>query len=213
MQNTYTAGIADLSHHNEQVDFSVAKAAGLKAVIHKATQSTNFIDPMYQTRYDEASKLGLLFGAYHFGTAGAPEAQMVFFLKNMMQQGPVLPVLDFEPNPDKAEGTMSIAEAEVFVETFQQKTGRYPGLYGGYWLIDKLRDYTGTLLQQCWLWQAYYREPLEIPAVFQTWHLWQYIDGTTGPTPHAMAGIGSCDLDRFNGDEAALKHFWREHAW
>lgn len=38
---------------------------------------------------------------------------------------------------------------------------------------------------------------------------WQYTDGTSGPQPHTVAGIGNCDPDKFNGAEDQLRALWQ----
>ena len=55
--------IVDLSHHNGNVDLAQAQAAGIVGVIHKATQGTAHVDPMYQVNRAKAQDAGLLWGA------------------------------------------------------------------------------------------------------------------------------------------------------
>jgi lysozyme len=59
--------VADISHHNGNVDLNAAKVAGIVGVIHKATQGTAMMDNMYQQNRQKAQTAGLLWGAYHFG--------------------------------------------------------------------------------------------------------------------------------------------------
>jgi len=61
------ATIVDLSHHNGVVDLTQARQAGILGIIQKATQSATFVDPTFQTNFDQARNAGLLLGAYHFG--------------------------------------------------------------------------------------------------------------------------------------------------
>jgi len=51
--------VVDLAHHNGSVDLSAAKANGIVGVIHKATQGTSYIDPMYENNRTKASNAGL----------------------------------------------------------------------------------------------------------------------------------------------------------
>ena len=61
--------IIDLSHHNQNLDFSQIKDPGaILGIIHKATQGTNYVDPTYETHRALALGQGLLWGAYCFGT-------------------------------------------------------------------------------------------------------------------------------------------------
>src|SRR5690348_7505988 len=105
--------VVDISHHNGNVNLQLAAAAGIIGVIHKATQGTTGVDPMYQTNRTNAANAGLLWGAYHFGTAGDGAGQAQHFLDVVGSFDNTLLVLDFEPNPSGP--TMSLADARAFV--------------------------------------------------------------------------------------------------
>ena len=121
--------VIDLSHHNTVTSFQDVKADGISGIIHKATEGTTFVDKEYNSRAVKAKSAGLFWGAYHFGTQGDPNGQADHFL-SIVNPGPTdLLVLDFEPNP--REGTMTLAEAEAFVQRINEKIGRFPGLYSG----------------------------------------------------------------------------------
>jgi lysozyme len=199
--------VIDLSHHNTITSFSEARAAGILAVIHKATEGTSFVDARYAERRAQAVAAGLLWGAYHFGIKGTIDAQVGHFLDTVGPTDDLL-VLDFEPNP--REGTMTRSEAEAFVVAVQQQTGRAPVLYSGQaFLKERLGNDVETPLAVCPLWIARYspNRP-ELPKAFSDFALWQYTDGSGGPQPHQVPGIGRCDRDKFNGDEAALRDLW-----
>jgi len=60
--------VVDLSHHNQNLDFSQMKTAGnILGIIHKATQRVKYVDPTYQPHSTAALKVNLWWGAYHFG--------------------------------------------------------------------------------------------------------------------------------------------------
>jgi lysozyme len=202
--------IVDISHHNTISSFASVKADGIAGVIHKGTQGAGYFDPTFIGHRTQAKAAGLLFGAYHFGTAGDPIVQADFFLSKV---GPDdLLALDFEPNPQGQ--SMSLHEAEQFVHHIRQVTGRYPGLYSGHSIKEALAaagitSAAQTELSNCWLWIAQYGpvKPL-IPKIWPQWTLWQYTDGGAGSPPHAVKGIGLCDRDQFNGTLAQLQQFW-----
>jgi lysozyme len=61
----------DLSHHQGQpIDFAKVKAAGIVAVMHKATEGNYMRDAFYQVRRDAGERRRVLWGAYHFGAEG-----------------------------------------------------------------------------------------------------------------------------------------------
>lgn len=200
--------VIDLSHHNTVTSFQDVKEDGILGIIHKATEGKAYVDKEYDSRAVKARSVGLLWGAYHFGTQGDPNGQADHFLRIVNPGHGDLLVLDFEPNP--REGTMSLAEAEAFVQRIKHQTGRFPGLYSGQaFLKEQLGNCTDTILKNCFLWIARYSAKLpEVPAAFGTFALWQYTDGNAGPQPHNVRGIGSCDRDKFNGDETNLRNFW-----
>jgi lysozyme len=201
--------IVDLSHHNTVSDFAQVRDAGIVAVIHKATEGTTGVDATYDERKVKAKAAGLLWGAYHFGGRGDVDGQVDHFLDTANPAAGDLLVLDFEPN--KFEGTMSLAEAEAFVVAFEKRTGQAPVLYSGQaFLLEQLGDTVKTPLADCPLWIARYSAKLPvIPQAFRDFAIWQYTDGNSGPQPHQVSGIDRCDRDKFNGDdEEALRMFW-----
>jgi len=198
--------VVDISHHNGNVNLQLAKADGIIGVIHKATQGTTIVDPMYQTNRTQAENEGLLWGAYHFGTGGDGAAQAQFFLRVVGTFENTLLVLDFEQNTGGA--SMTLEEARAFVTEVNQVTGRYPGFYSGSYIKQLLASAKDPVLAQCWLWLPEYGPTPVVPANWPTWTMWQYTDGNYGPQPHSVNGIGNCDRDKFNGTEAQLKSWW-----
>lgn len=197
--------VIDLSHHNTVTSFQQIRDAGILGIIHKATQGTQFVDGEYDDCRNGALRAGLLFGSYHFGTDGDPEEQADHYLD--IAEKSDLMVLDFEPN---GQGTMSLAQAETFVRRIKDKTGRFPGLYAGEFFINQqLVNNTTTVLKECFLWIAKYSETRpNVPPAFPLFTLWQYTDGSAGPQPHRVPGVGRCDRDKFNGDEAGLRRLF-----
>lgn len=205
--------VFDISHLNDspKPDFATAKANGMMAVFHKATQYTDFTDDTYASRRIEATNAGLLWGAYHFGAGGDGVAQANFFLEKAQPDGQTLLVLDFERSTTGSETTMSVAEARDFVNQIYAKTGKYPGIYGGSTLKDDLQAAADPTLSKCWLWIAQYGETVHLPNGWDTYTFWQYTDGTRGPGPVPVDGIGHCDRDLFQGNEETLNAFWQLH--
>ena len=206
MLNTLNA-VVDISHHNGNINLQLAKADGIIGVIHKATQGTTGIDPMYETNRTRAANAGLFWGAYHFGTGGDGAAQAQHFLAVVGNSDNTLLVLDFEQNPGGA--SMGLADARAFVTEVQQATGRFPGFYSGSYIKQLLGSGKDPVLAQCWLWLPEYGPTPVVPANWPTWTMWQYTDGNLGPQPHAVNGIGNCDRDQFNGTEDQLRMLWQ----
>lgn len=198
--------VVDLSHHNASVDFGQLAAAGIAGVLHKASQGADYVDPLYATRQPLARQAGLSWGAYHFGDGSDAATQAAHFLASARPAPGDLLALDVEAN--SAGSSMSLAQAEQFVQYLFQHTGRWPGIYGGAYLKNLLGSSTTSLLGNCWLWISEYAAQPVIPPLWPQWRLWQYTDGNAGPGPHAVAGVGACDRDQFNGDLAGLRQLW-----
>jgi lysozyme len=200
--------VIDLSHHNSVSSFEDVKNDGIVGVIHKATQGTGFVDSRYDSRKARALAAGLLWGAFHFGVGGNIPGQVDHFL-NVVSPGKAdLLVLDFEPNTQGK--TMTLAEAEQFVQLVKDRTGRFPGLYSGESFIrTKVGGNTATVLKNCFLWVAKFSANLPVvPAAWKTFTFWQYTDGNSGLQPHQVNGVGRCDRDKFNGTAENLPKLW-----
>lgn len=199
-------GVVDISHHNGNVNLVNAAADGIAGALQKATQGQQGLDPTYARNRGRAASAGLLWGAYHFGTGSDGIRQAENFLNTVRDPKGVLLVLDFEPNPTGP--SMSLEEARAFVTHIRDKAGRFPGFYSGHYIKQLLGTGSDPILAQCWFWLAQYGPTPVVPPNWPSWTLWQYTDGAFGPPPHSVRGIGRCDRDMYNGDEAGLRGFW-----
>ena len=198
--------VIDISHNNGNVDLARAKEDGIVGVIQKATQGQSFVDPTYEVNRRKAADAGLLWGAYHFGVGGDGVEQAEHFLKVAGGDPKTLLVLDFESNPTGP--SMDLEEAKAFVTHINERTGRFPGFYSGHDIKRLLGGNRDPILSQCWLWLAQYGPTPVVPRNWETWTMWQYTDGAYGSEPHQVSGVGRCDRDKFNGDEAQLRRLW-----
>jgi hypothetical protein len=116
-------------------ELAAAKAAGMKALLHKATQGKDWRDPKFASAMAAAQDLGLLRGAYHFASNSADGAvQADWFMERVALAvgtvaNDVLLALDWENNPDTTSGVMSVENARRFVERVHTVTGRWPLVY------------------------------------------------------------------------------------
>ncbi len=222
--------VIDISHNVTVSDFSaVRRSSNILGVIHKSSEGGDWIDPSYALRRPQAEAAGLLWGAYHFGTRQYTGArQAATFLAAARPRPDTLIALDFEANDPNPRNTMTLAQAEQFVHTVQQATGRLPLLYtradwanGAHSRRSKigLGQPIGSqsILARCELWLADYREEPELPLAWASrgWRLWQYAGDDTedkaayGTVPRSVAGVSHSDRNIFAGDARALYRFWR----
>ncbi|SEK02541.1 glycoside hydrolase family 25 protein [Paraburkholderia diazotrophica] len=206
--------IVDL-HHDRPFDAAKAKADGIAAVIHKASEGATFKDDQYKTRREAARKAGLLWGAYHF-SSGRPVADQVRNFLEAVEWGAAgvdntgtLLCLDFEPSTSGPD--MTLDQAHEFVTAIKNKSGRWPMIYGANMLRDAVQSHgADPILKNCPLWYARYRDqPIGIPV--DTWPkftLWQYTDGKAGPLPQEVNGMGHTDRNCFAGSLNGLTESW-----
>lgn len=198
--------VVDLSHHNANPDFAKAAQSGILGVIYKASQGQSGVDTTFKGAETKARAAGLMWGAYHFGTGSDGVKQAQNFLRQINDPAKTLMVLDFEPNPTGP--SMTLDEARAFITHVHSETGQYPGFYSGHYIKQLLGNASDPLLAQCWFWLAQYGPTAVVPKCWPTWTMWQYTDGMINPDPQGVPGIGKCDRDRFNGDEAGLRRLW-----
>ncbi len=106
--------------------------------------------------------------------------------------------------------SITLQQARDLVTEIHNQTGRWPLVYGGGdYLAGLLHGGSDAVLAGCPLWWAQYNTAPHWPtSTWNTYALWQYTDGTHGPGPHAVPGIGPCDRDIFNGSLDELEAFW-----
>jgi lysozyme len=220
--------VIDISRFVTVTDFRAVRQSNILGVIHKATEGGDYVDPLCAARRPQAEAAGLLWGAYHFGTrqyTGARQAQT--FLAAARPRPDTLIALDFEANDPNPRNTMTLAQAEAFVQAVYQSTGRLPLVYTHPTWADGAPSGRGrvrlsgpissnSILAQCDLWLADYREEPQLPSAWAAkgWRLWQYAgneteaDSAYGSVPRAVAGVSHCDRNLFAGDTTALYKFW-----
>lgn len=195
--------VIDLSHWQAPVDFAQAKAAGIAAVILKATQGSHWIDVTFAQRLVAATAAGLLVGAYHFLDDSSPALQVENFL-SVAESCPLL-ALDAEANG--IGGTVTIAQAAEAAARLHMATAKAPLVYvSRYGPDNRGTGFPNSVLSRCPLWLPAYNARPVCPAGWSSWMLWQHTDGSAGSDVAPVAGVGRCDRSRFAGtlDELAL---------
>lgn len=227
--------VVNLSHYDlMRVDFEQMAAQGIVGVIHEATYPRNVRDDKYTARQIQATRAGLLWGAYHFANGNDPVGQADFFLRTVSsawyaadpssRPHQVLLVLDFEQNRHYPGGTMRVDQAVDFVQRIKQRTGVYPGIYSGENRIravlnsPKVSAEQKRILTSCWLWVANYHYQPRNVAPWNRWRLWQYTgDGVCdlprASFPKGIANVRHAERNIFDGTAGDVRNFWQSHAW
>ena len=212
-------GILDTHATEAAKGLPQAYAAGIRAHFCKATEGKDFKDKGFLNAVQASRQLGMLVGAYHFGSNSSPgNVQADFFLKTIepVMNPELLLVLDWETNPNEIAGTMTLANARLFVQRVKEKTGRWPIFYSYFAMLRSQILDPADIVGQCPLWMAAYGpNPLTTkpPKAWKDWSLFQYTNGGAGPGdqnlyPRSVPGIGGCDRSVFRGNYEDLKKFW-----
>lgn len=102
---SYSGGYdgVDVSHHQGKIRWNeLSKVSRLKFMYVKATEGTSFKDPTYDHNIDEARKLNIPVGSYHFLTQRPATAQFENFRKVLDEdKQDLLPVVDVEDDGTK----------------------------------------------------------------------------------------------------------------
>ena len=198
--------VIDISHYENPIDFAKVAADGIVAIIAKATQGATWIDPAYADFKRAAARHNFLWGSYHFSTGADVNAQADHYISTVRLTDGELVCLDFEENPTGS--SMSLKQARDFVSLMKERIGRYPVLYGGAWLKEQLHGKRDEVLSRCPLWVSQYSTKPILPPGWTKYALWQYTDGTSGPEPRVVNGIGRCDRNQYNGTISQLRKVW-----
>lgn len=201
--------VIDIYHGDAVKSMKKVYKSGIRGVIHKATQGTNFEDSKYKIRRKNALAAGLLWGAYHFGTGSNVKGQVEHFLNTVdFESFPqTLLALDYEPNPSGS--TMSLSQAKDFLQLVFDKTKQKPVLYSGHLIKDELGNEKNSFFGSHRLWLAQYGSSPVVPKAWNNYWLWQFSGDGIGPEPHNIDGIdGDIDMNKFIGNEEELKKQW-----
>jgi len=206
--------VADLSHHvwddHGDLDFAAAKTAGIIGVVFKATEGATYQDATYGKSRTRANQAGLLWGAFHYGTAANVEDQVKNFQKTAAWDDDTLLGLDFEYNERRPSNTMSKDQAIDFLDRCEQLARRPLTVYTG---MNSMTRACGNAvvpeLGKRRLWWAEYNDTVKLHPTWKNYWLWQYTDGKNGDLlPHDVAGFGNCDLNSFAGTAEQLRASW-----
>lgn len=197
MAATKTPLVLDISHHNTVVSFQDIYKAGVRGIIHKASQGTTMVDATYAKRRKDALWAGHLWGAYHWITSANVKGQVSAFLKAADPAENTLLACDAERN-DIPNWNANLDQIKEFLTLVYEKTGQRPKLYGGEYLKSLLDGRPDPFLSQHHLWLSQYGPKAVCPPGWDKAWLWQFSEhGKIA----GMAADGNVDFNTFNGSD------------
>jgi lysozyme len=187
----------DISHWQDFPDFEKVKAAGVIAMIHKATEGTGYTDPNRAKNIARAMDAGIACCTYHWLKPGDAADQMRYYLDVVDPVPGERMVIDYE------EDGCTLDDLHEAVEMLlADPRGLQVTVYSGHLLKEQLSGRDELLADNTDLWLAQYTTgtPTWPDATYPAWALWQYsesgsVDGIPGT---------AVDLDRFNGTNDEL---------
>src|ERR1019366_1733894 len=197
----------DVSSWQTTINWPQVAAAGERFVVMKATEGTEYVDPMYATNRAGAMGVGIPMAAYHFASPdGSPNEAVLeadhYVAVAGLTAGNLLPALDLEQT-----GGLSVPALQAWVRSWLDEVtaqlGIAPMIYVSpiCWATSMGNDTSIPLAGYKVLWIANWgvTSPT-VPAANWNgngWTFWQYTDCGN------VAGIttGCVDLDWFNGTD------------
>ena len=197
--------VLDIYHGDVVTSFPQAFAAGGRGIIHKATTGGTGRDSLYDDRRPAAVAAGMLWGAYHWGTAAPAKQQVENFLAWAKPDDKTLVALDYE----RTNGNqMTLDIAREFLTLIEQKLGRKAVIYSGELAKADLGTRVDPFFGAHRLWLAQYGPTAVVQKSWATYWLWQYAEKVANIPGIPGNGAGALDLDHFNGTAAQLAAQW-----
>jgi lysozyme len=199
--------VVDISSYQQVRDWGAVQRSGIAGVIHKATEGGTWTDKTYDAKRQGAdAEGGFLWGAYHFMRPGDMVAEADFFLSVAAPDADDLLVLDHE------DAGVSLDDLKKCLARVDEVTGRLTAIYSGSVLKEQLAAAGGAdpELSKRRLWLPQYWTRWVCPPGWTKPWLWQFTDGSVGPTPHSVPGIpsGGVDVNSYDGTNAQLASEW-----
>ena len=186
----YLEGI-DISHWQNTIDWKKVAAAGKRFAIMKATQDTDYRDPLYSTNRSGAAAAGIPTTAYHFAEPDASPNDAVlqadhFVSTAKLGAGDLVPALDLEMSGGL--GTVALTKwVKTWLDRVKARLDIAPMIYTSPAFWKKYMANTRTIADAGYrvLWIAHWGVSTPtLPAENwggRGWTFWQYSNCGTVP--------------------------------
>ena len=121
----------DISHHNGVINWKkVAGTTSLLFVYIKATEGSNYVDPLYHNNLRDAKENGFKVGSYHFfRMTSSAHGQFDNFKKNVdSTKQDLIPMVDVETNDNHSNKELRDS-LNVFIDLIKLHYGHAPMIY------------------------------------------------------------------------------------
>lgn len=190
--NRYPIKGIDISHYQELIDWDKVKNDNVNFAFIKATEGTGHIDSYFSYNWEEAKRVDIYRGAYHFFTMKYPgKEQGEYFISVVPKDDDALPpVIDVEIglDNDKDKVLEEVRDMSLLLEEYYNKR---PIIYMDLNVYNTFFE-NSNIKNKIWIREIYIH-----PDVFKRtgWRFWQYsergsVQGINGPV----------DLNAYRGD-------------
>jgi len=184
----------DVSDYNWGTRWNSVQKGGRAFAYIKATEGSNYANPLFSGDWVASKRAGIYRGAYHFfHPLSDPLRQAEFFLRKMgpLEADDLPPLFDWEVG-DGMKVSTQIKRAKVWLEKVAEATGKTPVIYIDISFWRSLGQPEG--FEKYPLFIADYAKCPAVPPPWKSWTFWQ---ANIGPV-QGVAG-GKVDRDVFNG--------------
>ncbi|MCH5232862.1 MAG: hypothetical protein J1E78_04415 [Muribaculaceae bacterium] len=194
----------DVSHHNGIIDFNKVADSGVEFVFMKASEGITHRDSLFKRNYEEARKVGLKTGAYHyfrFDCDGVEQA--VNFLRAVGPHHYDLGLVIDVESSGNADGVSAdvIKNRLVNMVDYMNLLGYRVMIYTNF---DGYYDFIEETMPGCPLWICRFKEN----PINAEWTFWQY--DHHGKVPGVK---GDVDINVFCGGTEQWENYLQGGIW
>lgn len=216
----------DVSHYRPIKSFAALAKSSVRVIGVKATEGGSLWDSrLLYHKTGIRNMLGLndaLVIYYHFARSGDPKQQAKFFLNTVGDLRPNERVaLDLEVLPAAPADTLNWVTA-WYQAQWELRGVKDPKLSGDFiytskriWSMFGNPDWSYSNLVSLWAPRYNSERTPELPKPWEStgFRLWQWSDGDIPDGPVEWPGVGSCDLNVWNGTSSDLKEWMGQPAY
>jgi lysozyme len=196
MPTNYSIHGIDVSHYQEDIDWSLVKnmkvkGIGISFAFLKATEGLSYVDPMFEDNMEGCKENGIPRGAYHYFIAaksGREQAEN-FIAHANLKKGDLAPVLDIEQNTGTTPEQLHVRLAE-WLDVIEKKYKTKPIIYCN---IEYYEKYIVGQFSGYPIWIAHYKA-VDKPRMSDSWAIWQHNEHG-----HVTGIRTEVDFNVFNG--------------
>lgn len=183
----------DVSEWQQEINFEQVANDDIQIVYIKSSEGTSYLDPYFETNYEEAKQQGLKVGVYHYLTARTireAEDEAQFFASTISGKTVDCKLaMDFESFGDLTNSEINEI-SQAFLNKVQQLTGKEVIIYSD--VYDAKNIFSINLASKYPVWVAEYG--VGMPS-YTNWRQWEGFQYTSRGRVNGINGY--VDLDKF----------------